>query len=132
MGWRRCGFRVTFALIAVRLLAGCTNAAVDKAVGTTEGTTGPAISKSDTAVVVENGAGRPLLNVRATIEADAGATFVQVLPTLDTGQKADLRFADFRTEDGTLFDPAGARPKVIRVTARDTLANNYDVTIPWE
>jgi hypothetical protein len=55
-----------------------------------------------------------------------------VLPTLDTGQKADLRFSDFRTEDGTLFDAAVARPKQIKVTARDTLANSYDVAVPWE
>lgn len=120
------------ALILAALIAACTNAAVDKAIGATEGATGLSVTRSDTAVVVENGAGRPLLNVRATIEADAGATFVQVLPTLDTGQKTDLRFADFRTEDGMLFDPAIARPKQIRVTARDTLANNYDLTVPWE
>ena len=123
--------RTVAALIGTALLLGCTNAAVDKAVGTAEGAKGLMVIRSDAAVAVENGAGRPLLDIRATIEADAGARFVNVLPTLDTGQKAELRFGDFRTEDGTLFDPAMTRPNRVRVTARDTLANNYDVTVPW-
>jgi hypothetical protein len=122
---------VFIAPICAVLLAGCTNAAVDKAIGTTEGAKRLLVTRSDTAVVVDNAAGRPLLNIRATIEGDAGVTFVQVLPTLDTGQKADLRFGDFRTEDGTLFDPAVTRARRIKVAARDTLANNYDVVVPW-
>ena len=120
------------AILCVALLAACTNAALEKAVGTTEGATGLAVSHSDTAVVVENGVGRPLLNVRATIEGGAGGAFVHVLPTLGAGQRADLRFSDFRTEDGTLFDPATVHATEIKVTARDTLANSYDVTSPWQ
>jgi hypothetical protein len=117
------------ALLCIAL--GACNAALDKAISTTEGTTGLTVSRSDTAVVVVNGAGRPMLNVRATIEGEEGRTFIHVLPTLEAGQKTDLRFADFRTEDGILFDPGVTRGKQIRVTARDTLANSYDVTSPW-
>ena len=119
------------AVLGIALLGACTNAAVDKAVGTTDGTTGLSVSRSDTAVVVENGAGRPLLNVRAAIEGNPGGVFVLVLPTLGVNQKADLRFSDFRTEDGILFDPALVRAQQIKVTARDTLANSYDVRSPW-
>lgn len=53
------------------VLTACSNAAIDKAAGDGPGA-GIAVRRSATAVVVENNTGRPLLNVRATIETDTG------------------------------------------------------------
>lgn len=111
-------------------LAACTNAAIDKAAGDGVGE-GIAVRRSETAVVVENHTGRPLLAVRATIETDTGGSFVQVLQALDTGQDAVLAFANFRSEDGTLFELSMSQPVGITVTARDTLAGTYEADVEW-
>ena len=122
--------RIITAAFLLLVLTACSNAAVDKAVGDGAGS-GIAVRRSDAAVSVENNTGRPLLNVRATIETDAGAAFIQVLQALDTGQTADLRFPNFRSEDGTLFELSMAHPTRVKVTARDTLANQYEATVAW-
>ena len=118
---------------AACLLSACSNAAVSKAIGTTDGKSAIVVARSESTVSVDNHVGRPLLNVRVTVETvETGAPFVLVLPTMDTGEKRDLRFEELRTEDGALLDPASVHPRQVKVTARDTLANSYDVTIPWE
>jgi hypothetical protein len=118
---------VSFFLIS---LAACSNTAVDKAAGDGVGE-GIAVRRSETAVVIENNTGRPLLAVRATIETDTGGTFVQVLQALDTGHHADLAFANFRSDDGTLFELSMSQPARIKVTARDTLAGQYEAGLGW-
>jgi len=119
---------ITATLLLV--LTACSSPAIDKAAGDGAGE-GIAVSRTDTAVVVENNTGRPLLNVRATIETDTGGTFVEVQQALDTGQTATLNFTSFRSEDGTLFELSMSHPVRIKVTARDTLANQLDATIDW-
>jgi hypothetical protein len=114
------------------LVTACSNAAVSKAVGTTDGTPAIVVVRSESAVTIENRVGRPLLNVRITVEpVESGTPFILVLPTMDTREKRDLRFEEFRNEDGALLDPTSVRRGQIRVTARDTLANIHNVTIPW-
>lgn len=121
--------RIICALLLISLAA-CSNAAIDKAAGDGVGE-GIAVRRSETAVVVENHTGRPLLAIRATIETDTGGTFVQVLQALDTGQEANLAFANFRSEDGTLFELSMSQPVGIKVTARDTLAGTYEADVDW-
>ena len=58
--------------------------------------------------------------------------FVRVIPTIDTDAKGEAALTDFRSNDGTLLDPASIRPKQVNVTARDTLAKTYNVTFPWK
>lgn len=124
-------FRTGLALALLAQLA-CSNAAVDKAVGSTNGPSGIVVTRAARGIMVENRAGRPLLNIRIAIEGrDNGAVFVHTLPTLDTAATREVPFADFRTEDGTLFEGSAAA-KQVKTTARDTLGNNYDVTTPWE
>src|ERR1700693_6439665 len=70
---------------AAWLLFACSNAAVSKAVGTTDGKSAIVVGRSESAVSVENRVGRPLLNVRVTVETvETGTPFVLVLPTMDT------------------------------------------------
>lgn len=122
--------RIMIAAVLLITLVACSNAAIDKAAGDGAGE-GIAVRRSETAVVVENHTGRPLLAIRATIETDTGGTFVQVLQALDTGQEANLAFANFRSEDGTLFELSMSQPVGIKVTARDTLAGTYEADVDW-
>jgi hypothetical protein len=125
-------FRIGLALSLIGQLA-CFNAAVDKAVGTTDGASAVVVTRAERGISVENRVGRPLLNIRIAIEGrDGGAVFVNTLPTLDTGATREVPFADFRTEDGTLFEAGSVAAKQVKTTARDTLGNNYAVTTPWE
>ena len=122
--------RLLGAAALLLILTSCSNAAIDKAAGDGPGA-GIAVSRSATAITVENNTGRPLLNVRATIETDTGGAFVQVLQALDTGQAADLNLPNFRSEDGTLFELSMSQPARIKVTARDTLAGQHEATVAW-
>ena len=121
---------VTLALLTQ---IACTNAAVDKAVGSTDGPSTVVVTRGEAGITVQNLAGRPLLNIRVAIEpSDGGQAFVHTLPTLDTGLSREVPFADFRTEEGTLFEPGAVAPKEIQAAARDTLGNNYTVKTPWD
>lgn len=122
--------RIICVSVLLISLAACSNAAIDNAAGDGVGE-GIAVRRSETAVVIENNTGRPLLAVRATIETDTGGTFVQVLQALDAGQDADLAFANFRSEDGTLFELSMSQPTRIKVTARDTLASQHEAGLDW-
>ena len=123
--------RLPLALALMGHIA-CSNAAVDKAVGTTDGAATVVVARTDTGISVQNRAGRPLLNIRAAIETRESGVFLYTLPTLDAGLTREIRFTDFRTEEGALFEPGSTVPTQVKTTARDTLGNKYDVTTPWE
>jgi hypothetical protein len=124
-------FRTGLMLSLMGQLA-CSNAAVDKAVGNANGVSAVVVTRAERGISVENRVGRPLLNIRLAIEGGDSNVFVYTLPTLDTGATREVPFADFRTEDGTLFEPGSVAAKQVKTTARDTLGNNYAVTTPWE
>ena len=118
-----------FALAS--LLAACTNAAVDKAVGAGAGE-GIAISRTNAGVTVTNNTGRPALDIRLNIELnDPAMPYFHIVPTLEPGQTVNLAFTDFRNEEGSLFDPKLVSPRQVKMTGRDTLANHYESTTPW-
>lgn len=125
--------KIILMLFGAFLTASCTNPAVSKAVGTgTDGATPIVVRTSESAVVVENHAGRALLNVRITITAaDAPTPFVFVVPTIDIGATSEQPLTGFRSEDGTILDPSAVRPAQVAITARDTVAKSYEVTVPW-
>lgn len=127
--------RPSAGILALLLLGqfACTNAAVDKAVGSATGNPAVVVTRAERGVSVENRVGRPLLSIRIEIErGDNAAPFIYSLPTLDTGATREIPFAEFRTEDGTLFDPGTAAARQIRTGARDTLGNRYSALTPWE
>lgn len=133
--YSRKAIKALAALVpAVVLLSACTNAAVDKAVGTgRDGDRAIVVRTSESAVSVENHAGRPLLNVRITITAvDVATPFILVVPTIAVGATSEVALTGFRSEEGTVLDPAMVHPREAHVTARDTLAQTYEVTVPWK
>jgi hypothetical protein len=125
---------LTAALLGAFVLSACTSPAVSKAVGTgTDGDTPIVLRMSESAVIVENHAGRPLLNVRITIDAaDAAKPFVLVVPTIDAGATSEQALTGFRSEDATMLDPTAVHPTQVALTARDTLSKSYELTLPWK
>jgi len=122
---------VAILLSAAISLTGCTNAAVDKAVGSGAGS-GILVTRTDTGVAVANNTGRPVIEIFLNVELDdPRMPYFRLIPTMEPGQKLDLGFTDFRNEDGFLLDPRVVTPKQIKMTGRDTLANHYNSTTPW-
>jgi hypothetical protein len=125
---------IVVVLVAVSLLSACSSPAVSKAVGAaTDGDTPIVVRMSESAVIVENHAGRPLLNVRITLAADGAAKpFLLVVPTIDPGATSEVALTSFRSEDSTMLDPTAVHPTQVMITARDTLAKTYELTMPWK
>lgn len=122
---------VACLLSAAVFLVSCTNAAVDKAVGSGAGS-GIAVTRTDTGLSVANNTGRPAIEIFLNVELDdPRMPYFHLIPTMEPGQKLDLGFTDFRNEDGFLLDPRVVTPKQIKMTGRDTLANHYGSTTPW-
>jgi hypothetical protein len=120
------------AVLAALLLSACSGPGVREAIGTGAAATPVVVHTLESAVTVENRAGRPLLNVRVAIDATgAPAPFLRVIPAIDAGQTMTLPLTDFRTEQGGALDPAATTPAQVTVSARDTLTNSYTITIPW-
>jgi hypothetical protein len=125
--------KILAVLITASMLSACSSPAVSKAVGTgTDGDTAIVVRMSESAVIVENHTGRPLLNVRVAIAAtDVAKLFILVVPSIDAGATSELGLTTFRSEDATMLDPTAVHPTQVVVTARDTLAKSYEVTMPW-
>jgi hypothetical protein len=121
--------RAGVLLLALQVaICGCTNAAVDQAIGETDGPSDILVEQAERGVRVKNRAGRPILNVRITLEA-GGAAYVHVLPTLAPGAAATVAFDRFRSDEGVALDRAPATG-TLDLTARDTLGNTYEVSLP--
>ena len=116
-------------LFAALLLAACSSSTPDLA---TKGDIN--INRTDVAIVIENRAGRQALNIRVTVDAGDAGLFFTVVPTMEQAERRTLRYAVFRSEDGSLLDLATlpTPPKEITLTAKDTLNNDYEVTKPWD
>jgi hypothetical protein len=113
------------------LLPACSNGTVDQAIGTAQENQQIVISTSASSITIENQVGRPLLDVRVTVPANrAEGPFFALVPTVDAGERREIPLGQFRTEDGTLLGGGSSGPADVRVTARDTLGNSYDVTRP--
>jgi len=124
--------KIMMTLFGALLAVSCTSPAVSKAVGTgADGATPIVVRTSESAVAVENHAGRPLLNVRITVTAPDTKPFILVVPTIEIGATSEQSLTAFRSEDGTMLDPSIIRPTQVAMTAKDTLAKSYEVTVPW-
>ena len=126
---------VVVVVFLAMLLSACTTPGVEKALGTGAGADAAnpvVVTTSASTVIIENHAGRPLLNVRVSVDATGSALpFVKIVPTVDTDQTMTLQLADFRTDEAVMFDPGAATPKQVTVKARDTMSKTYEVTAPW-
>lgn len=114
------------------LCAGMLTACAPSTMETLESRGEITLGRSDTAVVIENRAGRPALNVRITINAGDAGLFFAVIPTMETAERRTIPFQMFRTEDGSLFSAGTGTPTEVILEGKDTLNNDYKTTMPWE
>ena len=82
-------------------------------------------------VVVENRAGRPLVDVGVTIKAGTLA-YTTSVPRMEPNDKRVINPNEFRAQGGGMFNPSVVRAKEIVVAARDLEGKTYEVTTPWK
>jgi hypothetical protein len=117
------------------LLSACSSASNPEsgALGTS-GVTSSAIEveTSNQSVIVTNNAGQPIEDVRVAIQPVGTAPpFTSTLRRLENGEKREISLAQFRANDGTVFNPRFARAKQVTVTAVDFVGKKHELTKPW-
>lgn len=135
-----CPFRVRVSTLraTLTLLALCTAACSG---GTPEadtaGTAGNAdapllVQLSQTYVTIENRTGAPLLGGEMEIrQIGVRPPFKANLPRLENGSTRDFTLSTFRAGDGTLFNRTIARPRSLRLTAKDVNGKTYEQEVPF-
>lgn len=89
------------------------------------------ISTRNTVVSLQNRAGMPLSNVRLTVTAYGNVNFTKTLPRLENAESKDVGLGELSSQDGTVFNPRLSRPKLIKVSATDSVGRQIEVEMPW-
>ena len=131
---RRSLLAVTGLLSAVCAFAACSAATETGAIATSGiDTAAIAIETSDLYVGIINNAGRPLEQVRVSIQVvGTSPPFTAIINRMENGEKRELAPASFRANDGTTFSPRLHRPRQVSVTAADIVGKKYELTKPWK
>lgn len=91
------------------------------------------VQTSQMFVTVENKAGLALLDMDVTILPVGGMTeFKKFIGRMENAEKRDFALGDFSGRDGTPLNLRVARPKTVRVTAKDLNNKTYTVEVPWQ
>jgi len=127
---------LTASLIAASwLLSACT--AVSNPENGALGTSGAepsviALETSSQSITVTNNAGKPIEDVRVAIHPVGSAPpYTSMLRRLENGEKRELSLAQFRSNDGTTFNPRFAKAKQVTVTATDIVGKKHELTKAW-
>jgi hypothetical protein len=83
-------------------------------------------------VTIENKAGAPLINLKATIVAAGGLPFTSLVSRMENGEKRNKSLNDFSSSDGTTFSLRSTNPRTVRVEAEDVTGKKYDAEVPWK
>lgn len=90
------------------------------------------VQTSQMFVTVENKAGLALVDVDVAILPVGGPiVFTKFVARVENGEKRTLSLGDFTGQDGTAFSLRLARPKTVRVKAKDLVGKKYEVAVPW-
>jgi hypothetical protein len=124
------------ALIAASwLLSACSNATTSEAGALATSGVEPAtiaLEASNQYVTITNNAGRPLEEIRIAIQPIGNAPpFASTLRRMENGEKRDISLAQFRSNDGTTFNPRVLRARQVTVTATDIVGKKHELTKPW-
>ena len=132
----RRSLTATASLIAAGwLLSACSTATTPEAGAL--GTSGLepaaiALETSSQFVTITNNAGKPLEDVHITIQPVSTAQpFLTILRRMENGEKRDISIGQFRSNDGTTFNPRVLKAKQITVTATDIVGKKHELTRPW-
>ena len=103
------------------------------AAGTTGTADAPiAITISNTYLTVENRTGAPLLEGQMVIaQIGVRPPFRATLPRIENGLARDFTLNTFRAPDGTLFNRTIARPRSIKLTAKDVNGKSWELDVPF-
>jgi hypothetical protein len=126
----------TAALIAASwLLSACSNATTSEtgALGTSgvEPST-IALETSNQFVTITNNAGRPIEDIRISIQPVGNAPpFTSTLRRMENTEKREISLGQFRSIDGTTFNPRVFRARQVTVTATDIVGKKHEITKAW-
>ena len=126
--------RVPTLMLLVLCAAACGGDPESAAAAGTAGTADApiAIEISNTYISVENRTGVPLLGGEMVItQLGARPPFRAALPRLENGLTRDFTLNTFRAPDGTLFNRTIARPRNLRLTAKDVNGKTHELQIPF-
>jgi hypothetical protein len=91
-----------------------------------------ALETSSQSITVTNNAGKPIEDVRVAIHPVGSAPpYTSMLRRMENGEKRELSLAQFRSNDGTTFNPRYAKAKQVTVTATDIVGKKHELTKAW-
>jgi hypothetical protein len=132
---RRSVTATAVLIAATWLLPACSSApSEDGAIGTS-GAQPSAITleTSDQLVTITNNAGKPIEDVRISIQPVGTAPpYTTTLRRMENAEKREISLNEFRGNDGTTFSPRIFRAKQITVTATDIVGTKHSLTKAWK
>jgi hypothetical protein len=90
------------------------------------------VETSSLFLTVENKAGGPLVDLTVAIIPVGGNAFTALVSRLEASARREMSLSEFSSRDGTTFSLRLARPKSVRVQAKDLAGKPYAVEVPWK
>ncbi len=135
MSLRRSVTATTGLIAAGWLLSACSSVAPPEAGALGTSGTEPsaiALETSNQFVTVTNNAGKPIEDVRITIQpVGAAPPFTSTLRRMENGEKREISLGEFRSNDGTTFNPRIMKARQATVSATDIVGKKHQLTKPW-
>ncbi len=127
---------ITVGLIAAGwLLSACSNTTSTEAGALATTGVEPAaiaLETSNSYVTITNNAGRPIEDVRLAIQPIGNSPpFTSTLRRMENGEKREISLSQFRSNDGTTFNPRVLRARQVTASATDIVGKKIELTKPW-
>lgn len=90
------------------------------------------ITTRATVITMQNNAGMALNEVKLTVIPYGNVEFTKTFSRLENAETRDVQLTDLMSRDGTAFNPRLSNPKLIRVSAEDTVGKRYDLERAWK
>ena len=126
----------TAALVAATwLLSACSTATTSETGALVTGGVEPStitVETSNSFLTVTNNAGLPLQDVQLSIQPVGTAPpFTTMLRRMENAEKRDISLGQFRSNDGTTFNPRVSKARQVTVTATDIVGKKHALTKAW-
>jgi hypothetical protein len=119
----------TVLLIATGAVSGC---AEEGSAERTPPADAPVLLEPSPAYVTfTNRAGLPLVDIRISIVPYGPTEFTRVVPRVENTAMRQIPVNEFRSRDGTVFNPRVTRARAVRLTAKDLNGKAYEIEMPW-
>ena len=126
--------RLTVTSLALSAAFACAGGNPESGAAGTAGAEGPfALRVTQTYISVENRTGAPLVGGQLEIvQTGILPPYRSNLPRLEVGSTQQFPLANFRDRDGTNYNRSVARPRTVRITAKDLNGREYQQEVPFE